>query len=156
MKGQSKRDGFSLVEITFGILAAAVLALTVGAMLIYGYGGWRRCKAEAELERDGAVALRTLDWTLRGAVLSGIVTTNSGEVTFRTTNGVVAKFYQDASDLRYDNDIATGGTDAYVITNLVSPGGFVCVPNGVNSVNITLKIADLVTHELNAVVFPRN
>lgn len=150
-------SGFSVVELTFGILAAAILALTVGAMLSYGYSGWKRCNEEAEVQRLGAVAARNLDWTLRGARRSGMILTNSSAVVFQMTNDVWARFYQEGASVRYDADIGSAGTDSYVISNrLVSTGGFQCVASGVNAVSISLRLADGVTQQIDMVVFPRN
>lgn len=147
-----------MVELTLGIVAAAILALTVGAMLIYGYAGWKRCNEEVEVQRLGAVAARKLDWTLRGARRSGMILTNSSAVVFQMTNDVWARFYQDGASLRYDEDVSSGGADdPYVVQGrVVSPGGFQCVASGVSAVSVSLRLADGVTQQVDLVVFPRN
>ena len=60
-------NGFTIVELLIGIIAAAILALTAGTMLINGYKGWVRSLALADMERDAAVAIHTLDLAVRGA-----------------------------------------------------------------------------------------
>lgn len=66
MKKNSQK-GFSLVELMIGIVAASVLALTAGALLGSIYKGWARSVAMADMERDAAVALHSLDLAVRGA-----------------------------------------------------------------------------------------
>lgn len=61
------QNGFSIVELMIGIVAAAILALTAGTMLANVYKGWARGLALADMERDAAVAIHTLDLAVRGA-----------------------------------------------------------------------------------------
>lgn len=59
--------GFTLVELMVASIAAALLALTVGVMLVNGYLGWVRGLALADMERDAAVAVHAIDLSVRGA-----------------------------------------------------------------------------------------
>lgn len=63
----NRQKGFSLVELMIGIVAAGILALTAGTLLASVYKGWARSMALADLERDAAVAIHTLDLAVRGA-----------------------------------------------------------------------------------------
>lgn len=60
-------NGFTIVELLIGIVAAAILALTAGSVLINVYSGWVRSLAMADMERDAAVAIHKLDLAVRGA-----------------------------------------------------------------------------------------
>lgn len=61
------KTGFTIVELLIGIIAAAILALTAGTMLMNGYRGWVRSLALADMERDAAVAIHTVDLAVRAA-----------------------------------------------------------------------------------------
>jgi prepilin-type N-terminal cleavage/methylation domain-containing protein len=61
------KDGFTIVELLIGIIAASILALMAGTMLMNAYKGWVRSLALADMERDAAVAIHTLDLAVRGA-----------------------------------------------------------------------------------------
>lgn len=63
----SRQSGFTLVELMVGLIAASILAVTAGLMLAQAYQGWIRAMAVADMERDAAVALHTLDVAVRGA-----------------------------------------------------------------------------------------
>lgn len=153
-----EQSGFSVVELTVGMLAASMLAVTVCAIFVYGFSGWTQCNDEVELQRLGAVAARKLDWTLRGARRSGIVLTNSSAVVFRMTNDVWAKFYQDGDSLRYCTNVVSGGPDPYVVQGKVV--SFQCVMANATAIGITLRMTNtvppVVTQQVNMVVFPRN
>jgi len=69
------QQGFTVIELMVGTIAAAVLALTIGSILAYVYKGWIRNMALAEMERDAAVAVHSLDVAVRGSssvVVAGV------------------------------------------------------------------------------------
>ncbi len=69
------KTGFTVVELLIGVSAAAILALAAGSLLANTYRGWGRGVAAADMERDAAVAVHTLEIAIRGAS-----NTVSGEV----------------------------------------------------------------------------
>lgn len=83
-KGQK---GFTIIELTIGIVAAAILALTAGTMLVNTYKGWIRDLAVADMERDAAVAIHTLDLAVRGA--SNVVWNGSTLTVYTNATGRV-------------------------------------------------------------------
>ncbi len=87
IRGQS---GFTIVELLIGMIAALILALMAGVMLINTYRGWVRSLAAADMERDTAVALHALDLAVRGAVDTVLTGPNTLQV--RMTNGMVRAF----------------------------------------------------------------
>lgn len=118
-----------------GILAAAVLALTVGSMIVYGHRGWTQCNADAELQRDGVVAQRLLNWQLREADAGRLVVTNSGRVNYQDTNLVWRSIYRSGNALWMDD----GGNARAVISSVA---GFVCATNGVVGIDIFLLLTN--------------
>jgi prepilin-type N-terminal cleavage/methylation domain-containing protein len=59
--------GFTLVELMVGVMASAILALTVGAMLFVTYRGWQSIQSVAAMERDGSLAMDTMRRAIRGS-----------------------------------------------------------------------------------------
>ena len=70
------KHGFTIVELVAGVTAAAVLAITFGVVLVYGYRGWKNLHAMAEMERDATLTMRTISRVLRGAQTNDIRTAN--------------------------------------------------------------------------------
>jgi len=138
----NKNSGFTIIELTIGMFAAAILALTTGCMLFYFYRGWMRMQTEADMHRDGALAMETMELAVRGA---SNVTWNAGSGTLSVTNdaGVGVQF------LRYGTaslvSRASGRSDFPLVRSGVT--GFTCTTNAtINSgvskgmVNITLNL----------------
>lgn len=61
------KNGFTFVELLIGMIAAAILALVAGTLLTNSYQGWQRSQAAADMERDAALAIHTLELAIRGA-----------------------------------------------------------------------------------------
>jgi type II secretory pathway pseudopilin PulG len=111
-------SGFTLVELMAGMVSAAVLALVFSAVLIFGYKGWTRLKAEAAMQGDADVAMRTMDRMVR---VASNVTWSTPTLTLVLTNGVQQTFYKSASNLVW----AASGMTTLLVSNRV--GTFVCV-----------------------------
>jgi len=106
-------SGFTIVELLIGIIAAAILALTMGVMLANTYQGWLRSQALADLERDAAVAIHTLDLAVRGAAstVPGEVGVDKLKVVL-PSGGIVREF-----------SVATTSGRRSLVYNPDSPGG---------------------------------
>lgn len=87
-------DGFSLVELLMGMVAASVLALIIAIVVGYSYGGWMRMRAMAELQRDAAIAMRGIAIELR-PVSNDVAT-------------VVGRFVKTGDKLQYTRADGTG------------------------------------------------
>lgn len=128
-----RQYGFTLVELLLGIVAAAILALTAGAILVNGYRGWQRAQRMAEVRRDTTVALRALDWTLRPA----------GYVSITNAAGAVELRYR-RPDLSWGVVRQSGSTlerdGAGVVSTLLNPGGFAASVTG-KVVTLTVRVA---------------
>jgi len=58
---------FTLVELLIGSVAAAILVLTAGVMLVSVHNVWRRAQDQAHMQEDAATAVATLAHLLRQA-----------------------------------------------------------------------------------------
>lgn len=145
MSSKVRQSGFTAVELTVGMLAGAILAVTVGAMLVYGYSGWRACQRDAELQRDGAVVERLLNWELREAIRGRVVVTNGSQVVF-----------QDA-DLAWHTVQGSGTALSYDGKTWISTLAGFSVTNSQRALAITLLLSNGQRQdEIRSHVFPRN
>ena len=141
----TNKGGFTLVELMVGTVSAAVLALVFSAVLIFGYKGWTRLKAEADMQADADVAMRTMDRIARGASnatwiagTSTLVVTNTSVHTFSKPSG--------GSNLLWNSST--------LIANRV--GSFSCVVTG-SIVAVTLGLVEgAETMEMKYSIFVRN
>jgi len=74
---KSKR-GFSIIEMMVAMAAFAVMALTVGSMLFYGWLGWRDNFESVAMQRDAMVAMRIMGKEIRNSKISEITSDNGG------------------------------------------------------------------------------
>jgi Tfp pilus assembly protein PilW len=112
MRGR-RRAGFSLVELIAGILAAAVLALTAGSMLWYGYLGWRRTGEAVALQRDSRVAMDVLTRALRTG--TNMTFTTGMVFTVWCPDKPRASVYASGRNLFYVPNMASGGNSMQLI-----------------------------------------
>lgn len=118
------KAAFTLVELIAAMASAAVLAVVMGAMMWYSYSGWRSMQAIGEMERDGSLAMRTMD-----AVIRGGTSTNPA--------AVMNRFAKSGGRLVYTP--GSGGT-----MDLVQAGvtGFSCVTSANNKVSVGLRLLE--------------
>jgi hypothetical protein len=139
------KGGFTLIELMVGTVSATVLALVFSAVLIFGYRGWTRLKAEADMQTDADVAMRTMDRIVRGA---SNATWIAGTSTLVVTNTSVHTFSKPSSGSNLLWNTST------LIANRV--GTFSCVKTG-SIVAVTLRLAEgLETMEMKYSIFLRN
>jgi type II secretory pathway pseudopilin PulG len=143
-----KRGGFSLIEVMVGMLSMAILVIVFSAVLFYGYKGWSRLKAEAALQSDADVVMRTMDRV--GRVATNMVV--SGNTLIINQTNRVVQFTKSASNLL---QVASGVT-SMLITNRV--GSFVnVVASDGETVSIKLKLVEgSETLDMQYSIFCRN
>ena len=128
-----------------GMVSAAVLALVVSTVLVYGYKGWIRLQAEAAMQGDADVAMRTMDRVGRAA--SNATWTAGTTLNLALTNGATT-FSKSGSNLLW-------GTST-LIANRV--GTFSCaVSADGTTVAVTLRLVEgLETLDMQNSIFLRN
>lgn len=87
------KRGFTIVELVAGVMAAAVLAVTFGVVLVYGYRGWKNLQTMAEMERDATLAMRTISRAARCAQTNDIRVAN-GLLIVSNANGVAEQAFR--------------------------------------------------------------
>lgn len=101
------RAGLTLVELLAALLAASVLALTMGSLLWYASLGWRRTSEAVNLQRDMRVSMDTLTRMTRHATNFAFST---GLVyTARYSGHSPASVYASGGSLYFDPNTATAG-----------------------------------------------
>ncbi len=139
------KGGFTLVELMAGMVSAAVLALVFSSVLIFGYKGWTRLRAEADLQADADVALRTIDRIARGA---SNATWIAGTATLVFSNAPIHSFSKPVSGSNLLWNTTT------LIANRV--GSFSCVVSGA-VVSVTLGLVEgSETMDMKFSIFVRN
>jgi type II secretory pathway pseudopilin PulG len=109
--------GFTLVELMAGMLGMAIIALAVGAMLVYGWMGWRRTAESIQMQRNSMVALRILERRIRNASLNEIAGFGVGttQLTFADEPDFSSTTFSEGSYVQIDDFSATtnslGGVD---------------------------------------------
>jgi hypothetical protein len=107
-KGDLKR-GLTVVELLVASVSAAILALTAGSMLFYGYTSWHNNSQAVELQRDGTFVLDMVGRRIRAAS-SADVTVGPGQLTIATQS-----FHASGSDLVYDPDTGVLGDEQVLV-----------------------------------------
>ena len=116
MRSDNKFEwGFTITELLVAMIASALLALTVGAMLVVGTQSWRRNHAAVELQRDAAVAGDMLRRAVRMSTKNGITLSAGGSRLDIFTPGGTNAFYASGSDLVYDPNTGTTGDEITVV-----------------------------------------
>ena len=117
----SHHAGFSLIDIIMGMLAAAVLVLTMGTMLFYGYKSYVHNSQMLELHRDGTAAVQMLTPKIRGASPSR-VTVAGGQITILPRNIFVdptVSFFTNDHHLVFDPDTGIDDNEVIIIHDSV-------------------------------------
>lgn len=126
MTTQCKRSGFSLVELMAGMLAASIVALSVGSILYFSWVSWKRNNDSVNMQRDASLAMRVLAKEIRSSKMSDIETGSYLKCSNATFNRV-------GSDLTYKGMKLVAGwcngfntrqtpTNITVVLNLVAGG----------------------------------
>ncbi len=138
-----------------GLLCAAVLALIMGGLLYYNYAGWTQLQAVADMQRDGALAMKTLTRVIRGGTVANMqwVGASSCLVVNTTNHAEGWRFTKTGDRLVYT---VSGGSNM----NLVRKGlaGFSCVLTTSNVVFwLSLRESSLnASMNLTNTIYPRN
>jgi type II secretory pathway pseudopilin PulG len=110
--------GFSLIELLAAMVSGAVLALTVGLMLVYAFAALSRGQEAAELQRDASTALQLAVLKLRGAsegdVTEPAAAGDSGSILTlydESTDGTVRLRDAGGGVLEYDPDTGTANDE---------------------------------------------
>ena len=107
-------DGFTLVEMMMSMLAAAVLALVMGAMMFYATTWWKRTLVSVDMQRDMRASMDTLARLTRAATN---MTFSTGLVFTANFRGrPPATVYAVTSNLFYDPNTSVAG-DAVRLVN---------------------------------------
>ena len=101
------RDGFTLVELTAGMVTASVLALTAGSMLWYGYLGWHRLGDAVNMQRDMRAALETLSHAVRTG--TNMTVTGGTVFTVQSATRPPVSVYSSGGSLYYDPNTGAAG-----------------------------------------------
>jgi Tfp pilus assembly protein PilW len=115
-----RQDGYSLVELLLGILAAAILALTAGTMLFHAYDAWDDNHAAVNLHRDGRNAMDLITRAIRLAAEDDVVAAPDSLTisNIRISNAAglsTVRFSTSGRDLLFDPDTSVAGNDVTLI-----------------------------------------
>lgn len=133
--------GFTVVEVIAALAAAAVLALTMGAVLFHMWRGWRANKAYSEMQRDGIVALRAIDRAVREGSPNR-VSVVVDRLHVLTTNGLRRSFYAQGASLMYNPDQDGGGVAIALASNRLATNGFICALGSARNVNVKMILSE--------------
>lgn len=79
MKRDAKKQGFTLVEMMVAIIAGAVLALTVGIILVSAYVSWVHNTDSVKMQNDASLAFMVIGREVRESSLSDITISADGK-----------------------------------------------------------------------------
>lgn len=140
MKADKKKSGFTLVELMVASVAVAILALTVGSMLYYGWLGWRRYSESVAMQRNAMVAMRVIEHRIRNANLDEI-SWNASTVAFASDDNFSTAEINPAADV------------------LLVPGTFSVASNGLGGVDVFFNLRGASGGDENRyemTIYPRN
>lgn len=135
-------NGFTVIELLIGIVAAAILAGVAGVLLVNSYQGWVRGGAAAGLERDATLVIHTLELAVRGASNAVPGEVGSDKLQVRYPDGVIRSFIVQSSggrkSLVYDN-----GSNTMVLASNTVAVFSSAVTNRLVRVSLTLTNEDI-------------
>ena len=130
----TRKTGFTLLELLAVMLAAAVLALTAGSMLWYGYRGWQRVGDSIGLQRDMRAAMNVMARSVRAGTN---MTFSTGLVFTVQYSGLPpASVYAAGNSLYYVPDTGAAGSMCLVNGTLQQFG----VALATNTATLTLVL----------------
>ena len=101
--------GFTLSELLVAFLAAAVMLLVVGALLMAGFRGLASTRRAVDLQRDMRASMATLAQITHSA--TGMSYATSGVYTAYFSNQSPKAVYSSTSNLFFDRDTTAAGAD---------------------------------------------
>jgi MSHA biogenesis protein MshO len=128
MKTEKTKSGFTLVEMMVTMLVGAVLALSVGAMLIFAYMAWADNSTAVRLHNDASLAMVLIGQEIRESNIEAIA-----------IDGVRFTTNPNASGSRLDFDAVDGvrSNSASVVVSgdslQASPQGIALVEGGLSA-----------------------
>ncbi|MDA0321961.1 MAG: prepilin-type N-terminal cleavage/methylation domain-containing protein [Verrucomicrobia bacterium] len=152
--GRKNTAGFSLVELLVAFFAAAIIALTAGALLHMSFASWTRGHSAVDLQRDLTAVTQLLNGMLREASTTD-VTVSATEI--EVDDGALTKkltYNSGAGSLVYDPDTGTGGDEITIVSANVQTFTPTALGTGVR-VQLAMQNANETT-AINAVVTFRN
>jgi len=150
-----RQTGFTLVELTVGMLYASVLALTMGVLLYFNYKGLTQLQSVADMQRDGALAMNTMTRVIRdGSATNMSWVGGYSYLVVKTTNNVEGWRFA-MTNSRLVSAVSGGST-----MDLVRQGvtGFVCSLTP-SSVVVRLNLTESPLNagmNLTNTIYPRN
>jgi type II secretory pathway pseudopilin PulG len=134
------KNGFTVIELMVGTVAASVLAITVSIMLFYGYLAWNRNSSFLELQRDATLSMQALTKSLRQASAAGVDLSQANQIVVSNQNTAVeSSFYQQGSNLFCNPALNAGGVPFLLVRGWVISSGFTH-SNIAQGVTIRLKL----------------
>jgi Tfp pilus assembly protein PilW len=116
-------QGSTLVELLAAMLAAAILVLTAGVMIVYASRESQRNTAGMNMQADGRVAMQAIGRSIRGVSTADVSVVASDDLRI-TRGGYTERFYVNAQNLVHDPSMAVVG-DEILLAN-----GTLAVTNG--------------------------
>ncbi len=143
---RSRQSGFTLVELMVATIAAAILALLFGAILVITTSGMTRLGVNStddthgvvNLQRDAAVAFVAMNRVIRAASFTNL-TFAANRVNVSSSNGVTRSFYQENANLVYDMG---NGATVLLVNGRMKQNGFTCATNVSRTVTVRVRLAE--------------
>ncbi len=137
LKGKA---GFTIIELMFAMIGMAVIAITVGSMLVYGWMGWRRSTESVAMQQNAKVAMRIIEQGIRNG--------KSSDITW-DADGI---YFTKADDIDFSTTEFTAGS-------MVQVDAFNVSTNGAGGVDVTFSLSTVSGNDENTyqmTVYPRN
>jgi len=128
-----------VVELMVGIIGFAIIALTVGSMLVSGWMAWRRNTESIEMQRNAMVAMRILELQVRNS-----------------TNGTISGFGTQVLAFEDGSQFSSSELSAGSFVNLDS---FSVSSNDIGGVQVVFTLSTVSDTDQQAytnTVYPRN
>jgi len=120
---QGSRTGFTVVEFLVAFLAASVLAITCGVMLVHCFSALRSNSNIVELQRDMDVTTRSLYRAIRSAREADVAVSAGGKILTLDAGVRRFSFTQNGGGpdgrLTYDPNTAVSGDEQVLARNTV-------------------------------------
>ena len=83
MSGHAKKSGFSLPELMIGMVALAIVSLTVGLLLVHGWKGWKDSRNAVAMQQDSSLAREVIGREVRCSAMEDIALVSDSHIVFR-------------------------------------------------------------------------